>query len=255
MNMKSQNRIWGVRLLVVALAALFSVNVASARQIQIAQGLKEYEPWDEEIVDLFRKIPVQDDGRIKPLETVARFRLYRINGKRSVIFGIEEGDQVHKVKLNAVEWYLDCLFRPEVAVKIPFIMVDNVDVITDIGLKPHTAGSGQQLLRSRYAFKELEPALPEPGNPQNRGKLSEKRDEYIAARERDPEAFVDDLNKQQLLDLHDRVAVLNYLLHMKDFARGGLIPGISLGRISPSLGDPEAESSPLSEWLEKWQQI
>ncbi|MGI9243365.1 MAG: cytochrome c biogenesis protein [Verrucomicrobiales bacterium] len=241
--------------LLVGFATMVSIQRAGAREIPVAEGLTQYDPWDEEIVDLFRKIPVQDDGRIKPLETVARFRLYRINGKRSLTFGVEEAGEVRKVKLNAVEWYLDCLFRPEVATKLPFILVDNVDVITDIGLEPHISGSGNVVLRSRYAYDELQPAMPQPGNPENRGKLSEKRDEYLAAKQEDPEAFSKDMQKQQLLDLHDRVAVLNYLLHMNDFARGGLIPGVPIGKISASLGDPEAETTPLSEWLEKWQKI
>lgn len=238
------------RTLLVLLATAVSISATQAREIAIATGLKEYTPWDEEIVDLFRKIPVQDDGRIKPLETVARFRLYRINGKRSVTFGVDDGNEIHKIKLNAVEWYMDCLFRPDVAVELPFILVDNVDVITDIGLEPHLV-NGKAVLRSRYSYKELEPSMPEPGNPDNRGKLSEKRDEYLAAKEKDPEAFAKDMNKQQVLALHDRVAVLNFLLHLNDFAR--FDP--PLGQIAPGLDDPDAASSPLSMWLEKWDQI
>jgi len=254
--MKNPVSIRGLLLCLIAgLLSVASIQRAGARQIPVAEGLSQYDPWDEEIVDLFRKIPVQDDGRIKPLETVARFRLYRINGKRSLTFGVEEGGEIRKVKLDAVEWYLDCLFRPEIATKIPFILVDNVDVISDIGLEPHIGGSGNVVLRSRYSYDELQPAMPQPGNPENRGKLSEKRDEYIAAKQENPEAFSRDLHKQQLLDLHDRVAVLNYLLHMNDFARGGLIPGVPIGKISASLGDPDAETTPLSGWLENWQKI
>ena len=135
---------------------------AQAREIPIA-NLEKYEPWDEDIVEMFAKIPVQDDGRIKPLETVARFRLYRINAKRTVIFGIKpEGKaKVEKVKLSAIEWYMDCLFRPEIATEIPFIMVDNVDVILDIGISPHLTAGGSAVLRSRYTYSELEPAMPD----------------------------------------------------------------------------------------------
>ena len=255
MTMKSNSLSSKLRQLIAVAVFAASAAGAYAREIPIAEGLDHYEPWDEEIVDLFRKIPVQDDGRIKPLETVARFRLYRINGKRSLTFGVEDGDEVRKVKLDAVEWYFDCLFRPELATKLPFIMVDNADVISDIGIDPHRGGSGNVVLRSRYSYDELQPALPQPGNPENRGKLSEKRDEYIAAQQEDPEGFADDLHKQQLIDLHDRVAVLNYLLHMNDFARGGLIPGVPIGKISASLGDPEAPTTAVSGWLENWQKI
>ena len=241
------------RLLLVGLVSLITLSSAHARKLPVAVDLNKYEPWDPDIVDLFRKIPVQDDGRVKPLETVARFRLYRINGKRTLTFGVDDGDEINKVKLTAVEWYLDCLFRPDLAVKLPVIMVNNADVLTDIGIKPHKSGSSV-VRRSRYSYRELEPALPNP-ETQQAGKLSEKRDEYIAAQKKDPEAFKDDLKKQQLLDLHIRVVVLDRQLNMLNFARRGVVPGMAVGKFGASLGDPDAPETPVSGWLEKWHQI
>jgi len=243
-----------------ASGGIFPASV-NAREIPIA-NLEEYVHWDEDIVEMFAKIPVQDDGRIKPLETVARFRLYRINARRSITFGIKEkgeGDEdykVKKVKLSAVEWYLDCLFRQDIAKQIPFIMVDNVDVILDIGIQPHLSGNGSAVLRSRYTYAELTPALPDRADPEKIGKLAERRATYVAQQEADPKAFSKDLKKQQVLQLHDNVAVLNYLLHMNDFAKENAVAGsMSIGRISPRLGADDPGGTPTSEWLKKFHQI
>ena len=123
-------------ILILTLLATVLPNQADARKVPIAEGLTEYKPWSAEIVELFRKLPVQDDGRIKPLETLARFRLYHLAGKRSLKFDVDDGNEIETHKISAVEWYLDCLFRPEVAKKLPCLLVDNTAVLSDIGLQP-----------------------------------------------------------------------------------------------------------------------
>ena len=102
------------------LAAILFLSVCAAL---VSRGEKPIIPLDE-----FRQILVLESGRIKPMETLARFRLYHLSGKRALKFGVDDGEEIKTVKIGPVEWYLDCLFRPEVATKIPFILVDNVDV-------------------------------------------------------------------------------------------------------------------------------
>ena len=59
-------------------------------------------------VDLFATLPVQESGRVKPLDTVARFSLLRLNGKRSLT--LDNGQS-----RSAMEWMLDCFFFPDYA--------------------------------------------------------------------------------------------------------------------------------------------
>lgn len=102
-------------------------------------------PWEKEILDLFATLPVQDGGRIKPLDTYARFALLRINAKRTVT--LPESRQ----RMSALEWLLDCLFYPETAKTYPVFSVDSSEVIIAMRLPAHAEK------RDRYSYNELAP--------------------------------------------------------------------------------------------------
>ena len=237
----------------VALFVIQSQGSAEARKVPVAKGLSEYTPWSEEIIELFSKIPVQDDGRVKPLETVARFRLYHLSGRRSLEFEVDNGKETESFKIGSVAWYLDCLFRPEIAKTLPCLLVDHTVILTDIGLQPPGAEYGPAEQRARISFNYLAPTLPE-NSEDGVGALSAKREEYLEMARAVPK-YVFPNRQQQLLNLHDRMAVMRYLVHMLDFTRGKVLPNASIGMISPELGDPEAKSTPLSGWLENWQKL
>src|SRR4051812_14059734 len=67
----------------------------------------------KEAVKALTLLPVQDDGRIKPLDTIARYKLLKLYG-RSSIPAVIEGESR---KLSAVEWMMLCWFRPDEAKK------------------------------------------------------------------------------------------------------------------------------------------
>ncbi len=102
---------------------------------------------DPEVVELVRSIPVQEAGRVKPLDTVARFRLLRFSGKTTIPMVDAEGK---KTTLNDMEWLLVSWFRPDLAKDLPVFVVDNSDAIVEIGL------SGKEK-RDRYSYNELLP--------------------------------------------------------------------------------------------------
>jgi ABC-type transport system involved in cytochrome c biogenesis permease subunit len=108
-------------------------------------------PWDPGVVKLFATLPVQEDGRVKPLETQVSFLLLRMNGVRVVRvpdeprFGAAAGS-----RLSPVEWALDALFYPELAAEYPVFQVQTSEVIHALGL----AHDGKKK-RDRYSFKEL----------------------------------------------------------------------------------------------------
>ena len=99
---------------------------------------------DKEVVDTFRVFPVQEGGRVKPLDTVARFRLLRFHGKQSITAEIEG----KSTKLSAMEWLLVTWFRPDLAKTLPVFVVDNSDAVIQIGVK----AKGK---RDRYSYNEL----------------------------------------------------------------------------------------------------
>ncbi|TLD70149.1 hypothetical protein FEM03_13220 [Phragmitibacter flavus] len=107
--------------------------------------------FDEEVVELFSTLPVLDQGRIKPLDTVARFRLLSYHGKQSMKV---EGNPIFgdRKKLTAMEWMLLTWFRPEVAKELPLFVVDNSEAVVEIGVPAKGP-------RDRYSYNEVFPAI------------------------------------------------------------------------------------------------
>ena len=53
---------------------------------QKVKAIDSYSPWDKEIVALFKAMPDQEEGRLKPMQTVARYKLLRINNSKRLVF-------------------------------------------------------------------------------------------------------------------------------------------------------------------------
>ncbi len=145
---------------------------------------------DKEIVETFASIPVQESGRIKPLENIASYRLLRFRARRSIWLTdtgemdgkplidpatqkpiTKEGDK--PVKLSSVEWLLMSWFRPDIGKTVPLFKVDNSSAITELGLTAKAK-------RDQYTFAEIEPA---------RQAMMQKMGEYreIPSRKQTPE--------------------------------------------------------------------
>ncbi len=145
---------------------------------------------DKEVVNTFALLPVQESGRIKPLETLATYRLKPLRARASVNL-TEDGeyngkplidpatqkpitnDKGKPVSLSATEWLLVSWFRPDLAKTIPLFTVDNSSAIAELGLKTREK-------RDQYTFAELEPA---------RESLDSKMKEYgqIPSKQQSPE--------------------------------------------------------------------
>jgi ABC-type transport system involved in cytochrome c biogenesis permease subunit len=123
---------------------------------------------DKEVVDLFAGLPVQESGRVKPLDTVARFKLLRFSGKQSGISATrvdsDTGKEVpilepgtsrpltgadgKKIKFSAMEWLLVSWFRPDIGRELPVFVVDNSEAVTELGLPAKKK-------RDRYSYNEI----------------------------------------------------------------------------------------------------
>lgn len=145
---------------------------------------------DEEVVQLFASLPVQELGRIKPLDTLARFRLLRFSGKQSSISATRLDEESGKkipitdpatgkplvnakgkaFSFGAIEWLLVTWFRPDVAKELPVFVVDNSEAVIELGLP----GKGK---RDRYTYNELY-----AGRDALMKKMSELREKEAEAR-------------------------------------------------------------------------
>ena len=98
--------------LVVAMAMSFVVSA-------LLPGLYESD-YD---IRTFGRLPVQEGGRIKPLDTVGRNALLMLRGKQSV--HVAEGVG----KLDGVSWLLEMMMRPEIANSLKVFRIDNGEVL------------------------------------------------------------------------------------------------------------------------------
>ncbi len=97
----------------------------------------------------FGQLPTLVNGRVKPIDTVARTTLLVLQGRQRV--GTFEGQT-----LMPTEWLLDVLFRPEVANSYPVFEIVHPDVLALFDLTP-AQGAGEK----RFSAAQLSKGLAE----------------------------------------------------------------------------------------------
>ncbi|MBI2433717.1 MAG: cytochrome c biogenesis protein CcsA [Candidatus Hydrogenedentes bacterium] len=177
--------------------------------------------WDQETLRLAAALPIQDSGRVKPLDTYAQFTLLRFNGMRAL--RLPGGE-----RLTPIAWLLNCLFYPETAKTYAHFIVDNSEAVSAAGIVAH------ENKRDRYSYNELLPG---------RERLFELARQYtqIEDKKRTP-------IEQQVLNLANNVFEFEQLIHFFDFAeaRFRAPAGTALAQALP-----EAEGVSYSEALRR----
>jgi ABC-type transport system involved in cytochrome c biogenesis permease subunit len=195
-------------LLLAAALLLGGVPAASAGDtpapVATASARARYAP---ETLDVARRIPVQDGGRVKPLDTYAQFTLLALNGRKSC--KTAEGDTI-----PAIEWLLDVVFRPERGRRHLCFSVDTYEVLDAVGL----AHAGKKK-RDRYAYADLAPGR------QALGRLAS------GLAQKDPKTLGP--VEAAIVDLAHDLAAFERLSHLADFAREHvpLAPGTKLSAL------------------------
>jgi len=94
----------------------------------------------------FTELPVQVNGRILPMESLARNSLMLISGRQMVY--LPEGKQ----KLAAIGWLMHLTMQPELAAQYPIFRIDNAEVLSLMGVKADG--------RKYFSFNELKAHIP-----------------------------------------------------------------------------------------------
>ena len=97
----------------------------------------------------FGRLPVLADGRIKPMDTIARTGLLMLQGRQRL--AAADGSEI-----TPEEWLLDVLYRPDIADTYRIFRVDNPDVLSLFGL-----ASGDSAGQVRFSFEQLAPGIAE----------------------------------------------------------------------------------------------
>jgi ABC-type transport system involved in cytochrome c biogenesis permease subunit len=189
---------------------------------------------DKELIQTWATLPVQEEGRVKPLETVARYRLLRFHGTQSIRFVNPETST--REKFSAMEWLLINWFRPDIAKTMPVFRVDFVQAVNELGVD-----TTKKEKFDKYSYDELVP---------HRQVLMEKMNEYgqMEAKKRKPE-------QRMLVDLGRNFLDYEMILNHWDFARqpfGGdaqeTLPADLAARLSQPLRASTA-LKPVGEYL------
>ncbi len=189
----------------LALLFLSSLPFSLVARDAPQSALQTYVPWQDDTVHAFENLLVQQDGRVKPLYTVARFTLLQFLGKSSVSFRTQDGVN-HR--LHYAAWMLDVLFRGEVAKDLPVFIVNNSETVVQIGVSPKEK-------RDRYSYNELLPG---------RSKLAELSAQYAEKKkqyedsEKNPQYALDPI-EGTILELGQNISSFEYLVGQFGFAR------------------------------------
>lgn len=192
-----------IRILLAALIALPAVVFGGMEAPKSA--LPSYTSWQSDTVHTFESILVQQDGRVKPFYTVARFTLLQFLGKSKVWFQTQDGAS-HRIHYS--EWLLDVLFRSEIANELPIFIIDDSEAVVQIGISPKRK-------RDRYSYSEL---------LEGRAKLAELGAEYAEKEkkyrdsEKDPQYELERI-EGMILTLARNVSSYEYLIGQFGFAR------------------------------------
>ena len=100
-------------------------------------------------INAFGRLPVLVNGRLKPLDTVARSSLLQLQGRQTVT--TPDGR-----RLQPAEWLLDVAFRPNLADAYQHFEIVNPDVLAIFELRA-TDGQGEK----RFSLKQLQPKIAE----------------------------------------------------------------------------------------------
>jgi ABC-type transport system involved in cytochrome c biogenesis permease subunit len=118
-------------------ARIFPVAMVVLAVLMVVRGLRPVggDDWD---LARFASLPVVDQGRVKPMDTLARTSLLVLSKKQTIWTNGERGtvDRERAEGLSrepAVRWLLDVMARPAIARGYEVIRIDHPDVLSIIG--------------------------------------------------------------------------------------------------------------------------
>ncbi len=124
-------------------------NFSSSTTLSNNENLATYEPILNLDWTLLQTIPIQSQGRIKPLDSFARLLLFQLSGRTTV--------SLTDMRISAIQWLSQVIFLPHEAIKYPIFLVENAAVLEQIHLST-------ERMRARYSYIELAPGISEIQN-------------------------------------------------------------------------------------------
>lgn len=96
----------------------------------------------------FQQIAIENDGRIKPLETWAKHLLLSLAGKSTLRIP-KSPENPQTVSIKALQWATAVLFAPQIMEDVPVFLIENPELRDALSLKGKA--------RDRYSWRTLQP--------------------------------------------------------------------------------------------------
>jgi len=126
------------KLIIFSLTLLMMSNYGFTQQICPLDS-SAFKPKEVTSLDSFKKIPILDNGRIKPLDSYARNTMLQFSGLRK--YQDEE----------AISWLTRLLFAPQQTRNDKIFLINSPDISQALGIKEEK--------KRRYSFAQIEPKL------------------------------------------------------------------------------------------------
>jgi ABC-type transport system involved in cytochrome c biogenesis permease subunit len=127
-------------------AGAFAWIILAVGILYILSGLRAPRPQTEMDSQAFAKLPVQVGGRVKPFDTLARTSLLVLRGKQTYV-------DEQKNRMEASDWLLEVILRPDRADHDKVFLIHDPDVLGLFGWK--------QEKEKYFSFHQLQPHLEE----------------------------------------------------------------------------------------------
>src|SRR5215472_13721078 len=106
----------------------------------------------------FGKLPVLFNGRMQPMDSLARNSLLQIREKQTLNTEPWKSWNEHPRMIPAVEWLANVMMNPSVANQWPVFRVDNPDLIALLNLPAKDKDQHQD--GKHYSWAQMQPSLP-----------------------------------------------------------------------------------------------
>jgi len=197
--------------------------------------LPHYAYWEKETVSIFERLLVQQDGRFVPLCSVENLSLLPLQLPSSISFKTKD-EKVHSISRS--EWFLDVLFRADVAKDLPIFVIDDSEVAVEIGVSPKAKDDV-------YSYNEI--AVVRAKLAELGAQYAEKQAQYEKSG-KDPQ-FAPERAESTIIELGRNVSSFEYLVGQFGLARqGDLIVNASV--LPPELNEL-AKRLDMLDMLEK----
>jgi len=123
----------------------------------------------------FGKLPVVFDGRLKPLDSLARNSLLQLREKQTLNLEPWKGWNENPKIISADEWLANVMMNPAVADDWPVFRLDNPELITFLKLPEKSAAQHQD--GKHYSWNQIAPAFDALETEHTR--IGEREDKHV----------------------------------------------------------------------------